>query len=211
MLSATAVRTTAVAVPSDVEIAERFNLLMPELLHRGRLAAAREKDRTEALQEFVAFSWANFLSAAQRGRWFNAAQLSWYAAKRIRMGCALGSSRTVSDVLAPGYRRGGVKRVVSLSALSNNRGDDRLQTRFDEAIVHRQPSVLDTVAAKLDWTAVRTVLPDRQRRVLDHLVIGRTPSEIAKLMRVSAARITQLKGDLAQSVMAFFQRTWASA
>jgi hypothetical protein len=180
-------------------------------MSRARAIAATTPDPEETVQELMAYAWWNHQQSARKGRWLSAGQLAWVGMKRIRVGAVLGSSRTASDVMAPACQRQGRARIIHLSTMDGRGVDDPIRQQFDQVIGQGLRSIPAEVAARIDWASLRAVRPDRQRRVLDHLAIGRTPSEIAKRLRVSPSRVTQIKNQLAESVMSFFGQTWASA
>lgn len=116
----------------------------------------------------------------------------------------MGSPRSRTDVLSPGCQRRRRANVISLSAFDEGLRPGRLQHRFDEVIIEGQRNPADEAAVRIDWQALRTALPGRLRRVLDGLAIGRGTSEIAKRLRLSPARVSQIKADLASAVAGFF-------
>jgi hypothetical protein len=211
-MPATAVR--AVVVPSQQEIEERFRSLYPELLSRACAIAAHERDPEEAVAEIMGFSWWNYQQAALRGRWLSPGQLAWVAMQRVRgEACSLGSPRSSTDVMAPACQRRRRANVIPLSSLSERCAEDPCRKRFGEVIGQGQRNPADEAATRIDWKALRADLPGRLRCVLDGLVAGRGTSEIAKRMRLSPARISQLKQELGAAVVGFFSSTlpdWTS-
>jgi hypothetical protein len=190
------------------QITERFLELHPELLSRACAIAARSNDPEEVVQEILAFSYWNFSQAARKGRWLTAGQLAYIARRRVRgEGCTLGSSRTKTDVLSTGCRRLKRSNVLYLSGFAGSAYPDRLQDRFDEVVSQGQRNPADQAITRIDWGTLRSALSDRLKQVLDGLVAGRGTCEIAKHLRVSPARVTQLKDELGQVVAEFFVST----
>lgn len=205
MPSSPAVRTEA--VPSQAEIERRFLPLLPELRTRAlEIAAASRTDPDETLAEVMGFAWYDYQQSALKGRWLAAEQMAWYGRLRVREGHSLGSRRSKCDALSTACRRRGRSNVIHLSRLAEGIPDP-IQKRFDQAITTGQRNPADEAAVRIDWNALRNILTGRLRRILDGLIAGEGTGQLAKALGISAARVCQLKTELAAAVAGFFAST----
>ena len=99
--------------------------------------------------------------------------------------------------------------VVSLSRLSEARRDlapnDTAVDRIVSALStneHEQPDVRAQV--RLDWGALARQLPERLRKILRWLAIGASKTWIARRLKITNGRASQLLDKLGREVLSFF-------
>ncbi len=142
--------------------------------------------REETTCEAVALCWVWFVRLARRGRQPHtfATRLAGYAARSGRRACG---SEPVGDVCSPACSQRKRVRLTSLSA-----PDSLAEAVHDNT---RTP-VPDQVQFRLDFPAWVGSLAATKRRVLDRLLAGERPGDIAGEVGVSAARVSQVRAEL---------------
>jgi hypothetical protein len=191
-----AVGTDSTQVSSDWQTG--FEALLPEIHQRLQLAFGQRDAEAcdEATADGVLICLLSYIKLHEKGRAeaVTASNLAWYAAKQIKIGrsagCRLNSKEPLSRYA---QQRHGI-RV------------EQLDTReaYDREWVHelgedRRSSILANVAARLDVTAWLDTLCQRTRRIAADLARGCTTAEVAARFGLSAARISQLRRELAKS------------
>jgi len=175
-----------------------FAGLLPEILRRLR-RAFRYRDagsREEAIAEGVAFCCLSYKRLYQRGRsdTVTAANLVWYAIKRVRCGRSVGCRLNSRETLAWYVQR---RRGFRIERLPLKGGYHK--GWIDAIAQDRRSTILDLVAARLDVAAWLTTLSRRSQQIASALAHGGTTSEVAHQHGVTAGRISQLRLELAES------------
>lgn len=179
-------------VPSDLQIS--FLVVLPRILLQARahFFAVRCPHRQEdAVAETVALAWRWYVSLCQRGKnpqGFIGA-LTTFAARRVRSGRGLCGQEKATDALSAYAQRRKSFMAVSLS--NGGSLDDHL---FEEALRDNTQTPPDEQAAfRLDFPVWHTRHCDRDRRVIDDLIIGERPLVVARKHGLSPARVSQLR------------------
>ncbi|MEI6236236.1 MAG: hypothetical protein WCT04_24535 [Planctomycetota bacterium] len=195
--------------PTSDEIESRFNVIWPELQSRAAAMSRRyAPDDEEAESEALASMAANFILAARRGKWLSPSMLAHYAAIRLRVGRTL-VGNAVNDPLGALCRIRNKSTALTFShlqALKRGRNEPpAMSKRLTEALtssIRENPA--ECCATKLDWQTFVATQPERIQRVLTGLAEGYSRLEMAKLIGVSACRITQLMDRVRLSLTEFF-------
>lgn len=163
---------------------------------RGAFGSLDPESREDAVEEVIANAAVAFVRLVQLGKAKQAfpTVLAHYAIAQVREGRRVGGRLRVVEVLSRyAQRRKGflVERL------------DRLDTETDEwleAVVedHRTP-VPDQVAFLIDFPGWLARLSRRNRRIAEALAVGNSTSHVARRFKLSAGRISQLRGELYQS------------
>ena len=168
--------------------------VLPRVLSHGRiyfrhLRSAELKE--EYIAEMVALAWAWHRRLAERGKdstRFPTA-LASYAARAVRCGRRLAGMDRAKDVLSPQARRRhgfAVGKLPDCSALDGSPlGEalhDNTQTPSDEQCAFR-----------IDFPAWRATHAERDRRVLDDLMLGERTLDVAGKHGLSPGRVSQLR------------------
>jgi hypothetical protein len=136
-------------------------------------------------------AWAWFLRLAHRGKdpLDFVSTLATYAASHVRAGrrlCGQERSRDVLSSLAQARQGFAVAPLPCRSSLCGN--------VFDEALADNTQTPPDEQAAfRLDFPRWRSRQSERDRRVLDDLMLGERPLTIARRHGLSPARVSQLR------------------
>src|ERR1700688_2273616 len=179
----------------------RFLTLLPRIEVHGRIYFRHVKcpiQREEVIAEMVALCWKWFVSLARRGKdatRFPSA-LASFAARSVQSGRRLAGMERPKDVLSGrAQRQHGfvVEKLLDCSTLSSN--------LLTEALLdNTQTPVPDQVAFRNDFPAWRLSRTERDRRVIDDLMLGERTRDVANKFGLSPARISQLRRD--------FQADW---
>jgi hypothetical protein len=168
-------------------------------VHFRHLKSTEQKD--DAIAEMVAISWKWFLRLKERGK--DVAQfpsvLASFAAKAVRSGRRLCGQDSAKDVLSPRAQRlhgFGTSRLPEVSTLSTNPLEEALQDNM-------QTPVPDQVAFRQDFPAWQRSRTDRDRRIIDDLMVGERTLAVADKYGLSPARVSQLRNEFHQDWQSF--------
>ena len=156
------------------------------LRFRGLNAEARE----EAVQEVVANSFAAFRRLIERGHTqaIAATPLARFAVAQTRDGRRVGGRLNIRDVGSEYCRRHKGVEMKSIDAASG---------AWEEILVEDSSSTpADIVAIRLDFQSWLGALSQKHRHIAEVLSTGETTQAVAKLFKVTAARISQLRSQL---------------
>ena len=169
-------------------------LVVPKVVSHGRvyfrhLRSAELKE--EHIAEMVALTWKWHLRLAERGK--DASRfptaLATFAARAVRSGRRLAGMDRAKDVLSPQARQRHGFAVCKLPDCSALDGSP-----LDEALHDNTKSPPDQQAMfRLDFPAWRATRTERDRRVLDDLMLGERTLEVAGRHGLSPGRVSQLR------------------
>lgn len=192
------------SIPSLDQLYVTFLTLVPRIeLHAAiyfrHVRCSIKKE--DCIAEAVALSWKWFLRLVAQGKdptQFSSA-LASFAARAVRSGRRLVGMEKLKDVLSPvaqQQRRFSVSPLPQGSGLSGN--------VFDEALTDNTVSpVPDQVAFRLDFPAWRLSRCERDRRLIDDLVVGERTLDVAQKHGLSPGRISQLRRDFKEDWQRF--------
>jgi hypothetical protein len=171
-----------------------FLQIVPRVALHGRITFRHlrsEEAREEAVAEMLALCWLWFLRLTRRGEdptRFPSA-LATFAARAVRSGRRLTGQEPGGDVLSPLAQRRHDFVVTRLPAVSAQLG-----TELEEALRDNTVSAVpDQVSFRIDFPAWRASRTERDRRLIDDLMLGERTADAARRHGVSAARISQLR------------------
>jgi hypothetical protein len=168
--------------------------VLPKVLSHGRvyfrhLRSAELKE--EYLAEMVALAWKWHLRLAERGKdstRFSTA-LATFAARAVRSGRKLAGMERTKDVLSPQAQQRKGFAVGKLPDCSTLDGSP-----LDEALHDNTRSPPDEQAAfRVDFPVWRATHTERDRRILDDLMVGERAHDVAARHGISAGRVSQLR------------------
>jgi len=190
--------------PATAAIQHAFVAIMPRIVRHARISfrhMACGDARENAVAETVALTWKWFVGLVQKGKHPEefVSVLAAYAARAVKSGRRLCGQEKVKDVLSPlsQSRRGfTVSPLPDRSALVSNPLDEALQD-------NTQTPVPDQVSFRLDFPAWMSTRTDRDRAIIQALMVGERTLDVSQKCRVSSARISQLRRDYQQDWCAF--------
>jgi hypothetical protein len=167
--------------------------VLPRVVTHGRIyfRHRRRADQEEAIQEMAALCWKWFLRLAERGK--DAARfpsaLATFAARAVRSGRRLAGMDRSKDVLSPlAQQRQGfaVGKLPDYSALDGSPLHEALHD-------NTQSPVDEQVCFRIDFPSWRASRNERDRLVLDDLMLGERTLDVAGKHRLSPGRVSQLR------------------
>jgi hypothetical protein len=179
-----------------------FLAIVPRLVSHGQVHFRHIRCpllREDAIAEMVALVWCWHVRLVQRGK--DATQfvsaLASYAARRVRSGGHLGGMEKSTEVLSPWAQQANGFRVETLP------DDSTLSTNALVEALHdnTQTPVFDQIVFRLDFPAWRRTRSERDRTIMNALMMGERPRDISRRHGLSPGRISQLRRD--------FQEDWS--
>jgi hypothetical protein len=175
-----------------------FLTILPRIELHGRVYFRHKKGdkRDEAIAEMVALAWKSFVNCVRNGK--NPLEfpmaLARRAAQGVHNGRRLCGQEKIKDVLSPRAQQQHNFTVVSLPEGSSLHGNV-----FDEALIdNTQTPVPDQVSFRIDFPAWRLTRSERDRRVIDDLMLGERTLDVADKHGLTAGRVSQLRRDFQQ-------------
>jgi hypothetical protein len=145
----------------------------------------------DAVAETVALAWKCFLRLTRRGKDASRFPVAFanYAARAAKNGRRLCGQEKTRDALSPLAQQRRGFAVLSLPMANSMAGN-----LFDDALAdNTQTPVPDQVGFRLDFPAWRLQRCERDRRLIDDLMVGERTLEVARRYGLSPARISQLR------------------
>ena len=193
--------------PSPIAISHlhaTFLAMLPRIITHGQVYFRFLKcpiAREDALAEMVAVSWHWHVRLAQRGKDVSqfVSALASYAARAVHCGRRLTGIERPKDVLSSRAQRKygfAVEKLPDYSTLST--------TPFAEALRdNTQTPIPEQVAFRSDFPAWRLTRTERDRRLVDDLMLGERTRDVANRYGISPARISQLRREFHQDWVRF--------
>jgi hypothetical protein len=170
-----------------------LDLVLPKVLSHGRVyfRHLRAERREEAVAEMVALAWKWHLRLAERGKDSTRfpTVLATFAARAVRSGRKLAGMDRAKDVLSPQARQRHGFAVAKLPDYSTLDGSPLHEALHDNT----QSPVDEQVCFRIDFPAWRASRTERDRRVLDDLMLGERTLEVAGKYGLSPGRVSQLR------------------
>jgi hypothetical protein len=176
-----------------------FLALLPRIQLHGQIYFRHLKcpdQKADAIQEMVGLAWRWFLRLAKRGK--DACQfasaLAAYAARAVRNGRRVCGQERTQEVLSPRAQQRHHFTTNSLPNISTLNGNV-----FDEALAdNTQTPVLDQVVFRCDFPAWLKTRTDRDRRVVQDLMVGERTLDVSDKYGISPSRVSQLRNEFHQ-------------
>lgn len=172
--------------------------MLPEIRRQATFAFRRVplEAREEMIQEAVAQAYGMFVRLAQRGELalVYPTPLAQFAIRRVRAGRRLGSRSNSRDITSP---CAGVTKGFTIERL------DRFNLRtgqWRETLVEdRTAGPAQIAETRIDFASWLSTLSNRDRQLAEELALGETTGHVARMFRVSAARVSQLRRALCEN------------
>ena len=172
----------------------RFQELLPLLRsYAGKSFRFLENrhDREDAVAEAIALCWAWYARLAHRGKDAGTfvRTLVRYAVVHVKAGRRSCGAVNTRDVLTPEAR---TRRGFDVMTLPDCSGKDG--SVWEEALhANRQTPVPEQVVFRVDFGAWRAGRAERDRRVLDDLMLGERTGDVARKYGLTAGRVSQMR------------------
>jgi hypothetical protein len=174
----------------------RYLALVPRLRQHGKVYFRHVKSpekKQDLLAEMVALGWRWFLRLAEQGRRAEdfPSAFATLLARAVNSGRKLAGMDRAKDVLSPRAQRTkgfAVGKLPDFSTLNGNPLEDALQD-------NRVSPVPEQVSFRCDFPAWRLTRSERDRRVIDDLMLGERTTDVAARHGLTAGRISQLRRD----------------
>jgi hypothetical protein len=174
----------------------RFLQILPRIERHGRIAFRDVRcphRKEEALQEMRALAWRWFVRLVKKGKdpaKFPSA-LAVFAARRVRSGRLLCRHEKSRDAMSPRAQRMHSFTLEALHQANSLSGAPYAEALRDNS---RTPPP-DQVAFRHDFPAWRRTRSERDRRIIDALMVGDRGLDIARRHGLTPARVSQLRRD----------------
>jgi DNA-directed RNA polymerase specialized sigma24 family protein len=176
---------TTVASP-PIQASHFVECILPKVERHARFAfrwLTNPADQEDAIQETIALCWAWASRLATQGK--DAAQFAWalanFASRRVMVGRRLCGRENADDVYSPAAQR-------------------RHGFRLEEAVTWREALVDNTQTPPPDAAAFRLDFPQwlaewaqRDRDIIEQLMLGERTSRLARKLGTSEGRVSQLR------------------
>jgi len=152
----------------------------------------RGESYSELAQDCAVSAIEMLTSADKAGKTVSPNTLAFYALQRSKSGrraYPFGSSR--SDILSPGFQLDHPGVLFSMDDKIDSPDSDDAP-KISEILPAKQDDPSSVVGRALDWEEFLNTQNDRNRTVIREIARGVRPSEIARALSVSKARISQL-------------------
>jgi hypothetical protein len=177
---------------------DRFLELLPTIQNQAEYAFRREsfEAREELVQEAVVAAYALFLSLCRRGKagLVYPTPLTKFAIRRVRAGRRVGSPFNRHDVTCPRHRDSIEIHIERLDQFDRRNGDWR-----EIVVEDGKASPAEIAMTRLDFGSWLSTLSQRDRQLAEKLAFGETTGRVARMFRVSAARVSQIRRELCES------------
>jgi len=178
---------------------EQFLALLPAIRRHAQIRFRRldRESREDAIAAVVAHAWEFFVRLVSLGREQLAfsGPLARYGVARTLDGRQVGNRVNVHDITSTWCQRRTGVCVESLVHLDPTNGQWR-----EILVEDRRGSPSDIAVMRLDFRAWLETLSRPQRRVAERLATGERTQVVARLLKVSNGRVSQMRGE--------FERAW---
>jgi hypothetical protein len=183
------------AKAASVRQNDLFVSMLPQIVDQAEYAFRHVPAgvREELVQETLAQAYAMFVRLCHRGKTSlaYATPLAKFAIRHVRAGRRLGSRCNSRDITsACGRARNGV-------AIKRLNRFDRRTGGWKEAVVEDHTAGPAEIAAtRLDFSGWLSTLSTRDRKLAETLAMGEMTGRVARMFRISSARVSQLRREL---------------
>ena len=175
-----------------------FMRMLPRIRVHARIAfrALDPEAKAEAIQDVTANAWKAFVALVKRGKAAvaYASPLAMYGIRQYRDHRRVGSHLNVKDVSSSYCQQ---RKGIHLARLDKF---DSQENAWEEVLVEdRHCGPAQVACTRIDFDSWLKSLPCRYRRLAQYLGVGNRTSDAARKFKLSAGRISQIRGELAES------------
>ena len=179
---------------------EKFVAMLPAIQEHAayRFRHRLPEEREDLVAETVAVACVMFARLVEGGKVGYATPLAVYACRQVAVGRRLSSPMNVNDVTSTYCKR---RKGVYVQRLDRY---DVKDAEWREILVEdRSATPADIAAMRIDFAAWLETLSKRQRKIAETLAMGETTSHTARIFRISAGRVSQIRRQLFDRWQAF--------
>jgi len=193
-----------------------FLELLPAIETHGRIYFRHlcPHKKADAIQEMRALAWKWFIRLTQRGKDVSEflTTFNTFLARAVNSGRRLAGMQKAKDVMNPiAQLRHGIKverlftsTLASFEQLYSLPHGQEMQDAFEERLQDNTVTpVFDQVQFRIDFPSWLLTLTDRDRRVIEDLMVGERTSDVADKFGLTAGRISQLRQEFHQDWQRF--------
>jgi hypothetical protein len=192
---------TVPSLDSIHDLQSRFLSLVPRIERHGRVFFRHLRPRSlreERISEMVALAWKWYRRLAEQGK--DATQfpsmLATYAARAVNSGRRLCGKESAKDVLSSDAQQRHGFKVKNLPD-----GYSPVRETFETALTDNTVTPpAEQVCFRIDFPAWLKTRTERDRRVVQDLMVGDRTCEVSQKYGVSRGRVSQMRRD--------FQEDW---
>ena len=173
--------------------------LIMAAIHHGAVKPVGSEDREELISEATAIAARTLDSCESRGKPVSPNSLAYYAIQTLKSGRRSGSAGR-TDAMCPAVQLDG---NVAMSSMDETIGIDveaDCDITLHDCLAGRGESVDVTAARDLDWPMVAERLDPREQYVVNQTALDTPCVKMAKRLKISTPRITQLKREVAGKI-----------
>ena len=177
---------------------DRFLEFLPTIQQQAEYAFRRlpVEPREELVEETIATAFDLFVKLCRRGKaaLVYATPLAQFAIRHVRGGRRVGSRSNSRDITSP--RTCAAKRITieRLDRFNRRRGEWR-----EVLVEDRTAGPAEIAMARLDFVSWLSTLSNRDRQLVEKLAAGETTGRVARMFRISGARVSQLRRELCEN------------
>ncbi len=180
---------------SNASLHTSFLRILPRIRTHGQVYfRSVDKDkREELISEMVALCWRWFVRLAENGKdatLFPSA-LATFAARAVRGGRRCAGQERARDVLSSFAQQLHGFTVGTLPERDTPASNLLIEALADNTCTPPP----DAAAFRCDFPAWRRTRSERDRRLIDELMVGERPQHLARKYGISRARVSQLRRD----------------
>ena len=172
---------------------EKFVAMLPTIQEHAvfRFRHRLPEEREDLVAEVVALACVMFARLVEVGKVGYATPVAIFACRQVAVGRRLGSPLNTNDVGSTHCQR---RKGVFVQRLDRY---DVKDGEWREIVVEdRTATPADIAATRIDFSEWLDTLPKRQRRIAETLAMGETTSRTARIFRISAGRVSQIRRQL---------------
>jgi hypothetical protein len=177
---------------------DKFLELLPTIQQQAEYAFRRVpvEAREELVQQTIATAYGLFVSLCRRGKMalVYATPISQFAIKRVRAGRRPGSRSNSRDIMSPRAQSTKGFTIERLDRFNQRTGEWR-----EVLLEDRTAGPAQIAETRIDFADWLKTLSKRDRQLAERLARGETTGCVARMFRVAAARVSQLRRELCGS------------
>jgi hypothetical protein len=182
-----------------------YEAALPRILRHARVKLRAMRDpgtRDDALQDVVGLGWQHYIRCVEAGKDPNQfiSAIADFAVRQVKSFRHLTSQDRPNDVLSPRAQR---RRGFAVQSFPDSMDSGRDDNAFIDALADtRQSSPADQAAFRSDTREWLESLGDKGR-IVEEMALGEFTKDLARRFNKSEGRISQIRGEAAESYRKF--------